>query len=250
MMNQVGSTPSSNRYDRFMRKRAAAAGSVSGASDPVRLRHRYETIFSRNRELFKGARVLDLMSSSGFWSLAALDAGAAHVVGVEASPAPIEAAKKTFGEYGVNSGSYRFINSEIPAALRKFEPKAFDVILCHGFLEQSDPRFFFQQLSRLQPKHVVLDTRIVQGKGPIVRLRLRSGDEARQKAPERYRSILSIPNHDLITFFCDYFQLRWRLIDWKATGITDWTGIGDYEQDRRRTYVLERAAADPAARAR
>jgi hypothetical protein len=171
-------------------------------------------------------------------------------VGVEASPAPIEAAKKTFGEYGVNSGSYRFINSEIPAALRKFEPKAFDVILCHGFLEQSDPRFFFQQLSRLQPKHVVLDTRIVQGKGPIVRLRLRSGDEARQKAPERYRSILSIPNHDLITFFCDYFQLRWRLIDWKATGITDWTGIGDYEQDRRRTYVLERAAADPAARAR
>jgi SAM-dependent methyltransferase len=249
-MNQVGSTPSSNRYDRFMRKRGPGAGSGSGAADPVRLRHRYETIFSRNREIFKGARVLDLVSSSGFWSLAALDAGAAHVVGVESAPAPVEAAKKAFVELGVNSGSYRFVNSEIPAALRKLEPKAFDVILSHGFLEQSDPRFFFQQLSRLQPKHVVLDTRIVQGKGPIVRFRLRSGDDAKQKPSERYRSILSIPNHELITFFCDYFQLRWRLIDWAAAGIADWSGLGDYEQDRRRTYVLERSAAEPAARAR
>lgn len=249
-MNQLGSTRSLTRYDRFMRKRDTAGGSAAGASNPVRLRHRYETIYARNRELFQGARVLDLMSSSGFWSLAALDAGAAHVVGVEASPAPVEAAEKTFGEYGVKSGSYRFINSEIPAALRTLDPKAFDVVLCHGFLEQSDPRFFFQQLSRLRPKHVILDTRVVQGKGPIVRFRSRSADEARPKATERLRSILAIPNHELITFFCDYFGFRWRLIDWKASGITDWTGLGDYEQDRRRTYVLERSVADPAARAR
>lgn len=249
-MNQLGSTRSLNRYDRFMRKRDTAGGSAAGASNPVRLRHRYETIYSRNREVFEGARVLDLMSSSGFWSLAALDAGAAHVAGVEASPAAVESAKKAFSEYGVNSGSYRFINSEIPAALRTFDPQAFDVVQCHGFLEQSDPRFVFQQLSRLRPKHVILDTRIVQGKGPIVRFRSRSSDEAGPKAAERYKSILAIPNHELITFFCDYFQFRWRLVDWKASGITDWTGIGDYAEERRRTYVLERSAADPAVGAR
>ncbi|MGO8800697.1 MAG: class I SAM-dependent methyltransferase [Roseiarcus sp.] len=244
-MSQVGSTRSLNRYDRFMRKRAAGAGSGSSASDPVRLQKRYEMIYSRNRELFKGARVLDLMSATGFWSLAALDAGAAHVSGVEVSPAAVETAKKAFTEYGVNAGAYRFINSEIPAALRKFDPKAFDVVLCHGFLEQSDPRFVFQQLSRLRPKHVVLDTRMVQGKGPIVRFRARSSDESKVKAADRYKSILAIPNHELITFFCDYFQFRWRQVDWKA-GITDWSGLGDYEQERRRTYLLERAAADPA----
>ncbi len=43
-MSQVGSTRSLNRYDRFMRKRAAGAGSGSSASDPVRLQKRYEMI--------------------------------------------------------------------------------------------------------------------------------------------------------------------------------------------------------------
>jgi SAM-dependent methyltransferase len=247
MMNHPGTTRSQNRYDRFMRKRDAAAGSAAGASSAARLRHRYDVIFSRNRELFEGARVLDLMSSSGFWSLAALDAGAAHVVGVEASPAPVEAAQKTFGEYGVNPGSYRFIKSEAPAALRSFDPKTFDVVLCHGFLELSDARFFFQQISRLKPKYVVLDTRIALGKGPIIRLRSRTGSETRPKA-DRDNAILAVPNHELITFFCDYFQFRSRLIDWKAADIADWNPLSDYEQGRRQTYILERSAASAPSR--
>ena len=169
---------------------------------------------------------------------------------MEASPPAIEAAKNAFTEYGINSASYRFINSETPGALRKFDPKAFDVVQCHGFLEQSDPRFVFQQLSRLRAKHVILDTRLTQGKGPIVRFRSRTDDDGKANGPERYKSILAIPNHELITFFCDYFQFRWRVIDWKASGITDWTGSNDYEHDRRRTYILDGSAADPAARAR
>jgi 16S rRNA G966 N2-methylase RsmD len=247
-MNELGSSPSSDRYDRFLRKRAAGAGS-GPPLDPIRLRRRYEAIYAANRELFEGARVLDLTSSSGFWSLAALDAGAAQVTGVEASAPAIEAAKKAFGEYGIDSSSYRFINSEAPGALRKFDPKAFDVVQCHGFLEQSDPRFVFQQLSRLRARHVILDTRLSQGKGPIVRFRSRTDDDAKTTGPERYKSILAIPNHELIKFFCDYFQFGWRVIDWEASGLTDWTGMNDYEQDRRRTYILERSAADLASRA-
>jgi SAM-dependent methyltransferase len=250
MMNHPGTPRSLNRYDRFMRKRDAAAGSATGVSSAARLRHRYEVIFARNRELFEGARVLDLMSSSGFWSLAALDAGAAHVVGVESSPAPVEAAQKTFGEYGVNPGSYRFIKSEAPAALRSFDAKTFDVVLCHGFLELSDARFFFQQISRLKPKYVVLDTRIVLGKGPIIRLKSRSANETRPKTAERDNTILAIPNHELITFFCDYFQFRSRLIDWQSAGITDWSSVSDYELGRRQTYILEGAVPNAPPRER
>jgi hypothetical protein len=234
-MNELGSTLASDRYDRFLRKRAAGAG--SGPSDPIRLRHRYQAIYAANRDLFRGARVLDLTSASGFWTLAALDAGAAQVTGVEASTPAIESAKSAFAEYGINS------------ALRKFDPKAFDVVQCHGFLEQSDPRFVFQQISRLRARHIILDTRLTQGKGPIVRFRSRTDDDAKLAGPERYKSILAIPNHELIKFFCDYFQFGWRVIDWKASGITDWTGLNDYEHDRRRTYILERAAADPSSRA-
>lgn len=244
-MNHPGPARSLTRYDRFLRKRDAASGGANAA----RLRHRYDVIFSRNRDLFEGARVLDIMSSTGFWSLAALDAGAAHVVGVEPSPAPIEAAQKSFSEYGVNPGSYRFIKSEAPAALRSFDPQAFDVVLSHGFLELSDARFFFQQISRLKPKYVILDTRTVIGKGPIVRLKTRSADETRSKAAARDNPILAVPNQELITFFCDYFQLRARPIDWKSAGIADWSSVSDYEQGRRQTFILERMVAN-AQRAR
>jgi len=243
MMNHPGATQPLNRYDRFMRRRDAAAGSATGASSAARLRHRYEVIFSRNRGIFEGARVLDIMSSSGFWSLAALDAGAAHVVGVEASPAPVEAARENFGACGVNPVSYRFVKSEAPAALRTFDPKMFDVVLCHGFLELSDPRFFFQQISRLKPKFVVLDTRIAQGKGPIIRLRTRAANENKPKAAERDNAILAVPNHELISFFCDYFRFSARLVDWKSAGLADWSPVSDYEQGRRHTYILEGAAS-------
>jgi predicted O-methyltransferase YrrM len=247
-MNEASRSHFFDRYDRFIKNAAAAAGAESELSSVGRLRHRYEALISRNRELFQGARVLDIMSSYGFWSLAALDAGATHVTGIENSEKAVDAAKKAFAEYPFNSESYQFINSDIVSGLRNCDPGAFDLVLCHGFLERSDPRFLFQQLSRLRVKRVILDTRIVQGKGPIIRLRDRAGEAAKSKRAARYASILAVPNHELITFFCDYAQFRWRQIDWKTMSIVDWTGINDYEHDRRRTYVLERSAANvPAA---
>jgi hypothetical protein len=39
---------------------------------------------------------------------------------------------------------------------------------------------------------------------------------------------------------CEYFGFRCRQIDWLTMGIKDWTGVHDYEDDRRRTYVLDR----------
>jgi hypothetical protein len=251
-MNQPGEAHFFERYDRFIKNAAATASPESGLANIARLRRQYDVFVASNRELFKGARVLDIRSSHGFWSLAALDAGAAHVVGVEASQQAAEAARKAFAEYPFNPEAYQFSSAATSAALRNFDPGEFDLVLCHGFLERSDPRFLFHQLVRLRVKHVVLDTRIVRGKGPIIRLVERSGDAVKAKGPARYASILSVPNHELITFFCDYAQYRWRQIDWKTLGITDWASITDYAQDRRRTYVLERSAAasQPAGAAR
>ena len=35
-------------------------------------------------------------------------------------------------------------------------------------------------------------------------------------------------------------RFRCRSIDWRTLGISNWVGINDYENDRRRTYVLAR----------
>src|SRR3954470_3000649 len=48
-----------------------------------RMNERYEALFAGNRDIFKGARVLDLASHDGRYSFAALKTGAAHVTGVE-----------------------------------------------------------------------------------------------------------------------------------------------------------------------
>lgn len=234
MNNVVAGKHFFDRRERFIKKGSPAAENVA------RLRHQYEAIVTRNRDLFRGARVLDLMSSHGFWSLAAIDAGASHVTGIDPSREAVEAAKQGFAEYPIDTKSYQFINSPVPKALRGLKPDAIDLVLCHGFLELVDPRFFFKQMARLRPKHIILDTRVVRGQGRIVRFALRSGE-----APAgRYKNITTIPNHDLIAFLCDYFQFRLHQIDWQTMGITNWTGIADYESDRRRTYVLDRAATE------
>jgi hypothetical protein len=223
------------RYSALIRSLPTGAASATGFLDVLRLRRQYDVIVAPNHDLFRDARILDLMSGHGFWSLAALDAGAAHVTGIEISPELRESAVRTFNECGVDPQSYNFVDSQIFSALRTFDPETFDLILCFGFLEKADARQLFRDLKRLRPARIILDSGIVQGEGPIVRFAVEM-DQARG-----VNSMLGTPNHRLIMFLCDAFGFRWRLIDWRALGISNWTGIGDYQHDRRRTYILEQA---------
>jgi LPS sulfotransferase NodH/pimeloyl-ACP methyl ester carboxylesterase len=223
----------SDRYEHLIKRLSEEVNSATGFVDMIRLRHRYNAIIGQNRELFQNACVLDIMSSYGFWSLAALDAGAAKVVGVESSPVLVDAGAKNLAEQAIDPGRYQFIKSDVFAALDTFRPRQFDVILCKGFFEQCHFPRFFRQLSRLQPAHVVLDTRITRGQGPLARFAIATG---------RTRTIISIPNPELIAFLCEA-EFRWRLVDWHAMGISNWTGIQDYARDTHRTYVLDRVAS-------
>jgi len=218
-----------DRYDRFR-----------SSGDTARSRYRYEAIVSCNYELFLDARVLNLHSGDGRWCMAALDAGAAHVVGVETSRKAVEGARSTFIEYGISSEAYQFINSEVDAALKAMNPGAYDLIICQQAFELSDPRVIFSHLYRLAPEHVILDTGISRGDGPIIRFDFRLRDATAPMGTRQRGLIVATPNHELIVFLCEYFRFEWRLVDWQAMGITDWTSIRDYERGRRRTYVLDR----------
>jgi trehalose 2-sulfotransferase len=233
-----------DRYAQFIKKLPVAPDTATGFVGTIRSRHRYEAVVAHNRDLFHGSRVLDIMGSDGLWSLAALDAGAARVVRLDASREPVEAAPRTFAEYGFAPDAYQVVAM---TALGSFDPGAFDLILCQSVLEESDPRLFFQELHRLRPKHVILDTEIVRGSGPIARFRL-----VAQAVPElagRYATIIGSPSHELIMFLCEFFEFQWRRIDWHAMGITNWIGIHDYERDERRTYVLHRTPQHKGAAA-
>ncbi|HTZ37368.1 MAG TPA: Stf0 family sulfotransferase [Stellaceae bacterium] len=221
------------RYDRLVKSIPTAGATATGFLEAIRARRRHDAIVGRNRTLFEGARVLDIMSGYGFWSLAALDAGADYVVGIEPQREPIEAARKSFGEYGIDAEAYEFVNADIFAALRRFEPGEFDVVLCQEWFEHCNGLRLFQHLERLQPRHVILDTGIVIGEGPILRFTVGIDD------------LLGTPNHQMIMQLCDAHDFSWRLVDWNQLGITDWTGIHEYERGHRRTYVLSRLDDEP-----
>jgi hypothetical protein len=218
-----------DRYDCF-----------GSAGESMRSRLRYDAIVGGNFELFQDARVLNLNSSDGRWCMAALDAGAAQVVGIDASRKAIDAAIATFRDYGVAAESFKFVNSEPLAALKTTRAGEFDLFLCAQSFELSDPRVLFGYLYRLAPKHVILDTAVSRGDGPIVRFDFKLRDASAPKGTQRHGAIVATPNHELITFLSDYFRFGWRLIDWQAMGITDWTGVHDYERGRRCTYVLDK----------
>jgi trehalose 2-sulfotransferase len=227
------------RFDRFIKKTPAGQRAVTGVVDSIRMRFRYEAIIAANRDLFRSARVLDIQSFDGRWSLAALEAGAIHVVGVDMRPRAIEAAERAFAEFGIEPQSYQFVNAKILAALNTFSSEEFDVILCRDSMGQSDPRLFFQHLQRLRPRHVVLDAAIARGNVPMATFKLENQGPGDAGAARRLGSIVAVPNHELIALLCDCFGFRWRQIDWHALGVTDWTGLHDYERDLRRTYVLD-----------
>jgi trehalose 2-sulfotransferase len=236
-----------DRHDQMIKSLSAKSKTATDFINMIRLRRRYCAIIAQNRPLFQGARVLDLVSAKGFWSFAALESGAAYVAAVERSRKPVLAGVKAFADYGIKPESFRFIRSGLFAALESFDPEAFDVILCKGSFDQAHFPQLFEHLSRLRPKHVILDTMIASGQGPLARFtiagstRTRKGRKASKQRnplkPDKGR-ISSTPSHDLIEFLCDP-EFRCRSIDWQAMGIADWTGIQDYARDKRRTYVLD-----------
>jgi trehalose 2-sulfotransferase len=226
----------SHVFDRYDEIKDAAARPI----EAKRLRHRYEAIIAQNRDLFRTASVLEIYSGEGRWTSALLDAGANRVVSLESDQSAVEAGKNALERLGVEVASHEFVCSDIIAVLRTFDPESFDVVLCQDFSKLADPHLFFQRMRRLRPRHIILDTGLVGGKVPIASFRLKQRDKVKANASAQAAVLRVVPNHELIRILCDYFDFRWRTVDWSSLGIGDWTGIHDYERGRRRTYVLER----------
>lgn len=224
-------------FDRYDQIRDVAVRPITA----MRLRHRYNGIVWNNRELFRKTRVLDIRSGDGRWSLAALDAGAAHVVGLESKREPVEVARNVFTKMGVDPGSYEFVHARILATLRIFDPGSFDLILCKEF--SPEPFFFLSSLRRLRPRHIILDTAMALGKTPFAEFKTKPQNKAQLNAGGRRAAISAVPTHEMVMMFAEFFGFRSRTVDWHALGIRDWTGIRDYDRGRRCTYVLDRIEA-------
>jgi SAM-dependent methyltransferase len=144
----------------------------------IRLNERYEALFASNRDIFEGARVLDLACHDGRYSFAALKTGAAHVTGVEVRQSLLDRAQEAFAFYDQDPESYRFIRGDMFEVLAQEEFDV-DVVLCFGFLYHTYRHTeLMYRLNKLAPRHLIVDTIIsTETEKPTLRM-MRERDAA------------------------------------------------------------------------
>ena len=146
----------------------------STASNQYRLNLRHQGMFGSNAAIFAGARVLDIASHDGRWSMAALQAGAAHATGVEAGPELLSAAEETFRHYEVSPDRYRFINDDIFDVLGDPQGHGIDVdvVMCLGFIYHTlRYQELFSGVRALNPRYFLVDTAVIDHDEAMVKIR-------------------------------------------------------------------------------
>lgn len=146
----------------------------STATYKLRLNWRHRAMIESNAELLKGARVLDIASHDGRWSLAALEAGAREVVGIEGRPELVARAEEHFRNVGASEDSYRFIAGDVFDVLavdNDHDLGEFDVVMCLGFLYHT-LRYpeLFSAIRRLRPHHLIVDTQVSTDKSMTIQV--------------------------------------------------------------------------------
>jgi hypothetical protein len=232
-----------DRYPRF--RETSVVGTMARSGQ--RLDWRWEAIVGANRALFDNARVLDLASHDGRWSMAALDAGAAHVTGIEGRASLVANALSTFGAYGIEPSRYHFAVGDVLTALPMLTRGDYDLVLNLGFLYHTPKHYeIFEQMRRLQPKAIILDTQVTQDDGALTRYRTEGTHWEGAAIGPGEKAVVAVPSHDFIAMMCDFFGYRLAEIDWHSLGVGDWAGLLDYRSGQRRTYVLTDSVVGPA----
>jgi hypothetical protein len=230
-----------SQHDRFLQ-----SSPVGNWPDRLNLRH--EAIIQRIAPQLQGARVLDIASHDGRWSFAALEAGAAHVTGVEVRP-ELSAAAQT----NIDSDRFDAVTGDVFAQRAIFE-QPFDVVLCLGFLYHTTRHEeIFDLIRSTHAKTVVIDTRLTPGEGTFVQIRKERADHPANGMAERgVRDQMILhgwPTRDAVIFMLNHFGYSVDLTDWPALiarhGVYADTNrghgpdnpVGDYAAGDRGTFI-------------
>jgi hypothetical protein len=219
-----------------------------------RMNERYEALFASNRDIFDGARVLDLASHDGRYSFAALKTGAAHVIGVEVRQILIDRAQEAFAFYGQDPETYHFVRGDVFEVLAR-EKFDVDVVLCLGFLYHTYRHTeLMYRLNKLAPRHLIVDTMITrETQRPTLRvIHERDVADSRSAAQDAFalgRVLVLRPSLPALQMLLGSYGFEIEsLYDWKGrlAGRPHVLGVSGYARGKR---VTLRCRARKAARA-
>ncbi|MGH2863668.1 MAG: class I SAM-dependent methyltransferase [Solirubrobacteraceae bacterium] len=186
----------------------------------------------------RGKRVLDLGSNAGYWSLAALEAGADFVFGIDGRQMHIDQAQLVFQAKGVDPERYSFQLGNI------FEydfPGAFDVVLCLGLMYHiSKPMELFEIMAGVEAQLLLIDTAVSLMPVSMFRVAHENSLENVRNAVD-YETVF-VPSRHAVLDLARQFGYEGVAL---AQDITDYRGMHDYKVKQRAGFIcLKGIAAD------
>jgi tetratricopeptide (TPR) repeat protein len=210
--------------------------SVSGVSNN-RLNGKYKALINENLECIKGKRILDLTSHDGRWTFAALKNGAEFVTGIEGRKELIDNAYMNLSTYGIPKTKYKFIEGDVFEQLKQIKPGEIDTVFCFGFFYHiANHMLLLNEIKRINPKYLLLETTISTSEESIVEIMLESSEYEFNAIEEfeDYRHVLvGWPSRKAIEAMLESIGFTYRFTNWRNLGITDWNTIEDFKEGSR-----------------
>lgn len=178
-----------------------------------------------------GHRVLDLGCNAGYWSLAAVEAGADFVLGIDAREAFIDQAKLVFEAKAVDPDRFRFEQGNI---FERQLSERFDLVLCLGVMEvTSKPVELFELMSRVGADTILIDTVISRLRSSFFEVSALSDPRAAVD-----HELVLIPSRQAVMELAANFGFEAVPL---AYNITDYAGLEDYHRGQRLAFVCSKS---------
>jgi transposase-like protein len=199
-----------------------------------RLNSRYLGIIHENRELIEGATVLDLASHDGRFSFAALQNGAARVVGIEFGADLVQKAVANMEYYNVPADKYEFLTGDIFELIEQIE--TCDVVFCFGiFYHINSHLLLLTKIAELDPRALIMDTNVslfepavIELRGPVDGRPLQLGE-----------SVEGYPSRAALDAMLSSFGWKYDYFDWEQSGLVERAQMGDYRAGKRVSVVVD-----------
>lgn len=224
-----------DKYDTFLKT------SVTGVL-LNRLNTKYKVIIENNRKLFQGKTILDIASHDGRWSFAALKNGAKKVIGIEAREHLINFAKQNMKKLNVDKNSFVFIHGDVNEEIQKIEPNSIDTIFCQGFFYHTlDHSLLLKEFKRLNSEFLIIDTHVSTSNEPIIQLIHENADNEAAAIKNKFNSsnnvLVGWPSKSALKFLLENYGFDFKFLNWRNTGIKNWSHLGDYYTGKRMTIT-------------
>jgi tRNA (mo5U34)-methyltransferase len=190
----------------------------------------------------EGKRVLDLGCNAGWWSLKATEAGAEFVLGVDGRQMHIDQANLVYEANDIDPSRYRFEVADI--FNHDFGMAEFDVVLNLGLMYHvSKPVDLIELLARMSSDIAVTDTLLAPGRRACFELAFEDIDEPRNAID---REAVLIPSRRAVEALGEAYGFSTVALD--AGVISDFSGMDDYRDNRRRAFSWRRRPTSQASR--